>query len=286
MIRGDFFFALAAGMVVTVNPCGFAMLPAYLSSFLGLAGPVDERANDRPASAAVARALLVSSAVTLGFVSVFLVLGTLARVGANAVYSISKWLTIVIGIGLVILGIAMIFGYKPPILTPKLDKGGRSKSFGSMGLFGISYAVASLGCSLAPFLTVVFAGGKRNGILSGIVSFLAYGLGFAVVLTALTVSLAMARGGFLRKLRSTMQFIDRISAVLLVLAGLYITWYGIIEVRGSKLGNVVGKGDAWSGQVRSFVQDHQTTVLIVAATIIGAGAAGVFLARRKPSSTT
>ena len=27
---------LALGMVATVNPCGFAMLPAYLSYFLGL----------------------------------------------------------------------------------------------------------------------------------------------------------------------------------------------------------------------------------------------------------
>ena len=28
--------AFAAGMVATVNPCGFAMLPAYLSYFMGL----------------------------------------------------------------------------------------------------------------------------------------------------------------------------------------------------------------------------------------------------------
>ena len=30
--------AFAAGMVSTINPCGFAMLPAYLSYFLGLEG--------------------------------------------------------------------------------------------------------------------------------------------------------------------------------------------------------------------------------------------------------
>ena len=28
--------AFSAGMVATVNPCGFALLPAYLSYFLGL----------------------------------------------------------------------------------------------------------------------------------------------------------------------------------------------------------------------------------------------------------
>jgi len=35
-------FAFGAGMVATVNPCGFAMLPAYLSFFLGIE---DERAS-------------------------------------------------------------------------------------------------------------------------------------------------------------------------------------------------------------------------------------------------
>ena len=29
-------FAFAAGLVATINPCGFAMLPAYLSYFMGL----------------------------------------------------------------------------------------------------------------------------------------------------------------------------------------------------------------------------------------------------------
>jgi cytochrome c biogenesis protein CcdA len=28
------FYALAAGMLATINPCGFALLPAYLSLYL------------------------------------------------------------------------------------------------------------------------------------------------------------------------------------------------------------------------------------------------------------
>ena len=35
----DLALAFSAGMVATVNPCGFAMLPAYLSYFLGLEEP-------------------------------------------------------------------------------------------------------------------------------------------------------------------------------------------------------------------------------------------------------
>ena len=35
MIDVDLAFPLAAGLIAAFNPCGFAMLPAYLSYFLG-----------------------------------------------------------------------------------------------------------------------------------------------------------------------------------------------------------------------------------------------------------
>ena len=38
MIDAPLALAFASGMVATVNPCGFAMLPAYLGYFLGLEG--------------------------------------------------------------------------------------------------------------------------------------------------------------------------------------------------------------------------------------------------------
>ena len=56
--------AFTAGMVATVNPCGFAMLPAYLSYFLGIEGT-----DDGPAEAGVLRALVVGAVVSLGFVA-------------------------------------------------------------------------------------------------------------------------------------------------------------------------------------------------------------------------
>ena len=36
MISVDLAFPLAAGLIAAFNPCGFAMVPAYLSYFLGL----------------------------------------------------------------------------------------------------------------------------------------------------------------------------------------------------------------------------------------------------------
>ena len=76
MIEAPIALAFAAGMVATVNPCGFAMLPAYLSYFMGLD-------NDAPRSraAAVASAFHVGSIVSLGFLLVFGVAGLLITAG-------------------------------------------------------------------------------------------------------------------------------------------------------------------------------------------------------------
>ena len=42
MIDAPFALALTAGMVATVNPCGFAMLPAYLAYFVGAEDAADD----------------------------------------------------------------------------------------------------------------------------------------------------------------------------------------------------------------------------------------------------
>src|SRR6186997_3016710 len=147
-----FAYAFTAGLVAAVNPCGFPMLPAYLSFFIGL----DDDDVDR--GARVVRAITSAGAVSLGFLAVFSALGIPINAGITSIYRVMPWLTIVIGLGLAALGIAMLAGWKLVVALPRLDKGGRSRRFGSMVLFGISYAIASLGCTLPVFLLVVTAG--------------------------------------------------------------------------------------------------------------------------------
>jgi cytochrome c-type biogenesis protein len=279
MSSGNYALAMTTGMVVTLNPCGFAMLPAYLGSFLGRKTSEDEQ---RSTVAGLARALNVAAAVSLGFMGVFLVLGTLVKLGARWITSASGWLTLVIGVLLIAVGIAMMLGKRLPVLTPKLDKGGKDGSFQSMFVFGLSYAVASLGCSLGPFIAYTVGSAKRAGTASAAISFLFYGLGFALIITALTVSLALAQGWFLKGLRRAMQYIDRLSAVFMLLAGVYLAWYGVREIRG-KGGTTVAT--TWSGQLSTWVQDQGAFRLaaVLGLLVIGALAAVAF---RKRTQTT
>ena len=69
--------AFAAGLVAALNPCGFALLPAYLTFVISDSSP------GRPA--AVARAAAATVAMTLGFLTVFAVFGALTPPVAAAV---------------------------------------------------------------------------------------------------------------------------------------------------------------------------------------------------------
>ncbi len=238
MIDGAFALAFAAGMVATFNPCGFAMLPAYLAYFLGME---DESPDSRTA---VIRAVKISAVLTLGFVVVFGLAGY-ALSAASGIQERLPWVTMVIGVALIALGIAFLFGYQLTVGLPKLNKGTNSRQLGSMFLFGVSYAVASLSCTIGPFLAVAggLFGRGNNSLLSGALIFVVYGLGMGLVLSVLTIAIALAKQGIVTRMRGALKYVTRISGALLVVAGGYLIWYGYWETRIFN-GDTTGGGPA------------------------------------------
>lgn len=223
MLTGPFALALAAGMAATVNPCGFAMLPAFLARFLG--------EEDQPGAAGVGRAIAVSATLTAGFVAVFGLFGLVIAPLAVSLDRFLPWATIVIGIVLVGMGVALVMGRQFTLHTPKLGKGGTDGGLRSMFLFGVSYAVASLSCTIGPFLAVTSTTLGSRSVLSGIATFVAYALGMGLVVTGLTVGVALAKAGLVTRLRNAMPYINRVSGALLIVAGAYVAWYGWYEIR-------------------------------------------------------
>lgn len=282
MIDAPLALAFTAGMVATVNPCGFAMLPAYLSFFLGLEGADDD---DR---AGISRALAVGGVVTLGFVTVFTLIGAVISHLSIAVDDWFPQLTIVVGLGVLALGIALLAGWELRLRLPHLERGGRDQTLVSMFVFGISYAVASLSCTLPVFLSVVAGTFSRSNTVSGIAMYVMFGLGMGLVLTVLTLALALARRGLVHRLRSTLPFISRISGALLVVAGLYFTWYGIYElrIRDDPLAEdgPVDTVTRWSADLTQWVHDVGAVRLGLVLGIVVCVAVLYVLLRPAPSS--
>ena len=228
MIDAPLAFAFSAGLIAAVNPCGFAMLPAYLSYFLGIEQRSDDGSPDSRAS--IVRALYVGTTVSLGFLVVFGVVGLAVSLGLSGVRDVIPWVTIVIGAGLVALGVAMLAGFRLQVALPRIQRGAEGGSFGSLFLFGVSYATASLSCALPVFLVAV--ADSVSGFASGVAAFAVYSLAMCLVLMSLTVSLAVARRSLVGVLRRVMVHVDRIAGVLLILAGGYTIWYWVVDLTG------------------------------------------------------
>jgi cytochrome c biogenesis protein CcdA len=221
-------FPYALGLVAAFNPCGFAMLPAYLSYFLGLEGTVETNLLRN-----VARGLVVGLTLTAGFVVVFGVFGLLFEtiLSQGTVTSRTGYVTAGIGALLVPLGVVMLTGRAINLRLPKLTRGTGSRELTSVFMFGISYAVISLSCTIGLFISVVSGSFARQGFADGVANFVAYAVGMGSVITFLTISLAMARTNIARRLRRVLPYVSRVSGLMLVLAGLYLVNYGVWEIR-------------------------------------------------------
>ncbi len=254
MIEAPLALAFASGMVAAVNPCGFAMLPAYVSFFLGNEG---DRVPSKGES--VLRAIPVALAVSLGFVAVFGVVGIALRPISSSVQEYAPWATIVIGVGLAIFGVAMLAGFELRARVPKLNKGGRSTGLGSMFLYGVSYAIASLTCTIGIFIANIVNAFTRTDFVSGVAVLVTYAAGMGLVITALTVAIALARDSVVRFLRTGMRHANRVAAALMVVMGAYVAWYGIFSLRvrndPTTAAGPVDLVEEWSAKATQFVSD-------------------------------
>jgi cytochrome c biogenesis protein CcdA len=241
--------AFSAGMVATVNPCGFALLPAYLSYFLGL----DEQGDDEPARAPVTRALAVSGAVTLGFLAVFAVMGFAWSSVSGLVGRRLPYFTLVVGAALVVLGIAMLRGFEPVLRLPKLRTSATGREFSSMFVYGVTYAVASLSCTIPIFIGIVSTTLERTSFRAGMATFVAYGLGMGMTLAVLTIAVALAKAGVVNRFRRLLPHVNRISGVLLVAAGTFVAYYAWVEIQELNQGS--------SSRVVSWSRDLQSSMI-------------------------
>jgi cytochrome c-type biogenesis protein len=234
-----------------VNPCGFALLPAYLARRLG-SGEESQRVSD-----AVARALLVGGVTAVGFLLVFGTLGTAISAGAHELTNALPWAGLVIGVGLALAGAMVLAGRRITLRLPRA----RARAFegGLRGdlLFGIGYGTASLSCTLPIFLAAT--GTAVTGSVAGsVLGFAAYATGMGTILTALAVAAALSRGGIALALRRVLPQVNRLSGALLLLAGVYVVYYwGFFLLPGSDTRtsgrSLIDRGGQLSGRLATWL---------------------------------
>jgi cytochrome c biogenesis protein CcdA len=259
--------ALGAGLVAALNPCGFAMLPAYLALVVGT--------EDVGRRAAFGRALAATAAMAAGFLVVFLGFGVLTVSVASTVQRYLPYVTVLIGTVLVALGIWLLAGRE--LIAPRwLALGERwapTARLGSMFSYGIGYAIASLSCTVGPFLAVTAAGVRGGSMLGGLAVYVAYAAGFTLVVGVLAVAAAMASAAAVDRIRRIVPYVNRISGALLVVVGLYVGYYGLYEIRlfganGNPDDPVIAAAGRVQGAIAGWVHQHGAWPWLIALAVL------------------
>src|SRR2546430_9189638 len=255
--------ALVAGGLAVINPCGFPLLPAFLSFYLG----ADEHELPR-APTRILQGLLVGALVATGFLGLFALAGLPVSFGVALVARAVPWAGLATGALLALAGVVALTGRRVALPVQLHVAVRRERRLGAMLLFGVGYGAASLGCSLPLFLTLIAASSGADKLTV----FAAYAAGTAVVLMAVSVLAALAREGVARAVRPMLPYLSRIAGLLLVIAGGYLVYYWA----RLRFGNTATVADdpivsfaiRFSGHIRSFAEGRGSTLVAAAGAVV------------------
>lgn len=213
--------AFTAGMVAPINPCGFALLPAWTT--------LQVERNARVTSTAAQRlpaALRSGVALAVGFSGTLLVVGLIVSAGARPIIQAAPALGIAMGLLLVVLGVAMLAGLnlslpRIPGLSAIADGGRVVPSLA----YGVGFATVSLACTFGVLLAVI-AQAQATATFAGMLAvFAAYAAGSAAVLIIVAVAAALVGTGLQKPLARIARHTHRVVAAILIATGAYLAWY-------------------------------------------------------------
>jgi cytochrome c-type biogenesis protein len=216
-------YAFAAGMVASVNPCGFLMLPTYIAYHLGTQ---EEGYYEQPAAGRAGKALVLGLVTSAGFLVILSGVGVVIAAGGQWLVRVFPYAGVAIGGGMAVLGIYLLVSHRTlGILAASRVTVSPQRNLRNAFLFGMAYATGSLSCTLPIFLVVVGSSLASQGLVDSTVQFIGYGLGMGAILIAVTVGAALFRGAVSRGLRMALPYVHRLSALFLLGAGAYLIYY-------------------------------------------------------------
>jgi cytochrome c-type biogenesis protein len=215
-------YAFAAGMVATVNPCGFIMLPSFAAFYMTAEDGEQPRVGQRALAA-----VRMGAIITVAFAVTFGVVGVILTSGGRFIISWIGWAGLAIGIALVALGAYQLFTRQSLFANMTSNvRIQRSSTTRGVIAFGIAYAVASLGCTLPIFMLVVgsiFTG--SGGYVDSVGRFLQYAGGMGLMLTMITVGVAFSRQVTVGAVSRALPVVESVGNAAMIFAGAYLVWY-------------------------------------------------------------
>ncbi|KKC05007.1 cytochrome c biogenesis CcdA family protein [Mycobacterium nebraskense] len=259
--------AFTAGMLAPVNPCGFALLPAWITSTIATGGTDAVLVR-------LARALRTGTVLTI--TGTLTLAGMAISAGARPLVTAAPWLGITILLTLAMLGVFMLTGRTIGLRMPaRMRHRPNSPAAGDVLAAGIGYALASLSCTFGVLLAVIAQAQATSGWGGLLAVFTAYTAGAATILMLVSIGTAMAGTALTRHLGILARHGTRVTALVLIATGAYLAWYWLPAATGHTASGT-NLLTAWSATATGWLQDHALPVSVIAAFAVMATAVAVY----------
>lgn len=200
-----------AGALALLSPCGFPMLSGYISYYIGT-------------NASLEKAVSGGIMCTLGLLVVFSAIGVAVSTLGSFVSRYIPFLELVAGLIVISMGLSMTIGIEFPTFFASLKA---PKQRGRIGLFlyGVTYGLATLGCSGPIFISTLFYAVAAGGPLYGVITFAVYTIGMGLPIIVTTILIAKAKELMLKRIIKLMPLFQKISGTILITIGLYLIYF-------------------------------------------------------------
>lgn len=254
--NGSYTIALVAGIFATFNPCGFAMLPAYLT-FIILGADATKNKKE-----VFADALKFSALMGLGILAVFSLFAAAIIPFTSSIQEYLPIFTLLIGALLIAAALSILLGKNFPsakLWSPSISPTGRAITFFG---YGVTFALGSISCTIGPFLAITNSALASSDVWQILLTYLAFGLGISLTIAVLALVTATSNQFLQRYIRKVSRVLSVASAVILLFVGLYLLYFAWFELQLSGTSNsddlvmsAAFKAQGWIiTQVNSFLQ--------------------------------
>ncbi|MFW9923776.1 MAG: cytochrome c biogenesis CcdA family protein, partial [Candidatus Thorarchaeota archaeon] len=217
----------------------------------------EEISNKKRVRKRVWKSFLWGSSAALGVALFYMIIGLIAAFVGEAVGQWVEYITPVIGGLLIILGIISLtpLSFDMSFAINKINNlienrrkkkgkitedgtsedlinGKKKRNISSetpqmfqLFLYGITYALASIGCNLPILLGLTLSAIEAGRFDKAIIIFVIYSLAMALLMIIITTLVGFSKDILINKLRSSTKFVKIFSGVLLILAGGFLIGY-------------------------------------------------------------
>lgn len=214
---GLLIIAFSSGVAVFFSPCSVALLPAYVSYNLS-----DQVVKGSGFTKSLI-GLRFGTLAALGVLTVFLLFGAAFSLLGNFIAPYARWVAMATGAGLILLGSYLFTGKKLTLPIPHSVSG--NKGYSGHYLFGVAYALGSLGCTLPIFIIVISQALSFGSFSLGMLTFLVFSAGTILLMIAASVGATVSKTLISNYLNVFMPVINRVSPIIIILAGAYLIYF-------------------------------------------------------------